>query len=176
MKGVIKVAEEQKRRLYIREEDPRDSHSLHLLFFLSAVQFAFVAIKNVFTSINVKHWWAIGALIIYTLGVGIFLLRLVKSNKETYKKNIDIAMCIIAVALMTDIVFEYSFLDIVRPWIGNPIVIVIFGVFFMLHYRVYPDIQAGIDASKKQAEERQKFLKDEMKKHKKKKKKEDNEE
>jgi hypothetical protein len=170
MEGVIKLAEEPKRRLYLAAEDPRDSHNLFTLVLFSVVLFALVAFKNFFTNPTVKYWWSVISLVVYVAGACIFLLRVMKSERKQSQKIIDLVICAVAVFIMTDIVFEYTFFDSIRKWFGHPMVIVVYGFFFMYYYRVYPDIQAGMDASKKQAEERQQFLKDEMKKHKTKKK------
>ena len=157
---------EEKRKLYRRDEDPRDSHSLHLFFIASLLMYAGVAFKNFFKSSEAKQTWSIIVVIVYAVGMAIFVIRLIKGERTPRKKAIDLAICAVMLFLVSDMIFEYSFLNMLRPWFGDPVIIGLFGVFFMFYYRTYPDFEAGREAAEESAKARQEFLKEEARKRK----------
>lgn len=152
-----------------KKADTRDSHSLHLFFFLTLILFVGAAFKGFFTNETVKTIWAYMAFGIAIAGAGVFVSRLLKSGRAPYKKAIDIALCTMMLFFMSDLVFEFPFLVAVRPWFANPLLIVLFGFFFMAYYKVFPDFAAGKELAEEQKKARAKLMEEYKQKNKNKK-------
>ncbi len=160
------AAEEKQKKV-----DTRDSHSLHLFFFLTLILFVGAAFKGFFTNEAVKTGWSYAAFVVAVLGASVFVSRLLKSTRAPYKKVIDIAMCAIMLFFMSDLIFEYPFLEALRPWFANPLVIVLFGFFFMAYYKTFPDFSAGKEMAEAQKKARAQMMDEYKQKNKDKKKK-----
>lgn len=141
-----------------KKADTRDSHSLYLFFFLTLILFVGAAFKGFFKNEMVKTVWSYAAFGVAVVGAGIFISRLLKSNRAPYKKVIDIALCAVMLFFMSDLVFEFTFLTVIRPWFANPLTIVLFGFFFMAYYKVFPDFAAGKEFAEEQKKARAQLM------------------